>query len=242
MRYALLGDIHANIEALESVIAACQSESIDRYYCTGDIVGYATNPKECISRLIGLNAVIVAGNHDWGSVNLFPLSFFNSVACEGIFYTKRVINESDKEFLESLKLVQQNEDFTIVHGTLDNPQDFEYMTNGYAAWETFRVLKTKVCFLGHTHIPGIFTRDPKDNVGYREDDTVEISQDCSYIINIGSVGQPRDGKAEACFAIYDTNESHVYFKRVSYDAYTTRNKIIEAGLPRSLGDRLLMGR
>jgi len=169
MRYGIFGDIHSNLEALEAVIKAYQKEHIDKYLCAGDVVGYATNPKECIDKVKTLAMITVAGNHDWGSVDLFSADYFNPNAKEAISWTKRNLGEQDKYFLESLKLVYKNEDLTLVHGTLDNPQDFNYMTDGYIAEETFRVLETNICFVGHSHAAGIFIKDKDDNLYYLEE-------------------------------------------------------------------------
>jgi len=242
MRYGIFADVHSNLEALEAVVNAYRNESIDKYLCLGDVVGYAANPKECIDKVRALVMITVAGNHDWASVNLFSGDYFNPVARKAIFWTKRNLDEKDIFFLESLKLTFKNEDLTLVHGTLDKPQDFDYMTDGYIAKETFRLLETNVCFVGHSHVAGIFIKDKYDTIGYRQDSSIDIKEDNKYIVNVGSVGQPRDGTPQAAYCIYDTDKKEVQIKRVSYDIQTTREKIIAVGLPRLLGDRLAMGR
>lgn len=242
MRYGIFSDIHSNLEALEAVIEAYKNESIDKYLCIGDVVGYSTNPKECIEKTKVLCIITVAGNHDWGCVNLFSVDYFNPDAREAISWTRRNIDDNDKYFLESLKLVYKNEDLTLVHGTLDNPQDFNYMINGYTAWETFRLLETNICFVGHLHVVGMFIKDSSERIHYREDNSLDIQDGNKYIINVGSVGQPRDGNPYAAYCIYDTDERKVQIKRISYDIQTTRSKIIDAGLPRFLADRLAIGR
>ncbi len=123
MRYAIFSDVHSNLEALEAVIEALKRESPDKYLCAGDIVGYAANPKECIERIRAITSLIVAGNHDWASVDLFPTENFNPAAGQAISWTRRHIDDDNRYFLESLKLIYKNDDLTLVHGTLDNPQD-----------------------------------------------------------------------------------------------------------------------
>lgn len=242
MRYGIFSDVHSNLEALDTILDAYQKEAIDTYLCVGDIVGYAANPKECIEKVKKSAMITVAGNHDWAAVNLFSVDYFNPVACEAIFWTRRNLDDPDRYFLESLKLVYKNEDLTLVHGTLDNPRDFNYMTDGYIAWETFRLLETNICFVGHSHVAGIFIKDKDDRITYREDNSVDIEKEKKYIINVGSVGQPRDGNPQACYCIYDTDKKEIQIKRISYDVQTSRKKIIDAGLPRFLGDRLIIGR
>jgi len=242
MRYGIFSDIHSNIEALIAVLDAYKKESIDKYLCVGDVVGYATNPKECIDKVKDIAAITIAGNHDWASVKLFSLDYFNPVAGEAIYWTRRNIDETSRYFLESLKLIYKNEDLTLVHGTLDNPRDFNYMIDGYIAEETFRLLETNICFVGHTHVAGIFIKDKNQRIHYREDKSIDISLENKYIINAGSVGQPRDGDPNAVYCIYDTDKKEVQIKRIDYDIEATRKKIIDAGLPKRLGDRLLIGR
>ena len=242
MRYGIFGDVHSNLEALEAMIHAFKDESIEQYLCVGDIVGYAANPIECIERIRSLPAVIVAGNHDWAAVNLFSLDYFNPIACEAIIWTKARIDEERKSFLEGLKLTFMNKDLTLVHGTLNNPNEFNYMTDGFIAEETFRLFDTPVCFVGHTHVPGIFSKDASEHILYREDDSCNIEQGSKYIINVGSVGQPRDGNPKASYCIYDTGIKEIQIKRVDYDIEATRTKINNFGLPEYLGHRLFLGR
>lgn len=242
MRYAIFADVHSNLEALEAVLAAYENESIDKYLCVGDVVGYAANPRECIQNLKNICTITVAGNHDWASVNLFSTDKFNNFAAEAIFWTRQNLGEGDRYFLEALKLTYQNEDLTLVHGTLDRPGDFNYLTDGYIAEETFNLMQTNVCFIGHSHVAGIFIKGQDDRITYRQDNSMDIKQENKYIINVGSVGQPRDGIPYAAYCVYDTKEKELWIKRVNYDRETTRKKIIAAGLPGFLGDRLMMGR
>lgn len=242
MRYGIFADIHSNLEALDEVIKAYKKEAIDKYLCVGDVIGYASNPKECIEKTKALTVIAVAGNHDWAVVDLFPVDYFNPVAREAIFWTKRNLDEQGRYFLESLKLIYKNEDLTLVHGTLDAPQEFHYMTDTYIAENSFRLLETNICFIGHSHAGGIFIKGKDDQMYYQEADSIKIKNENRYIINVGSVGQPRDGNPYASYCIYDTEEKEIQIKRINYDIQTARRKIIEAGLPRFLGDRLVMGR
>ncbi len=241
MRYAIFSDIHSNLEALEAVFNAYRTESIDKYLCVGDVVGYAADPKECIKRIEDLAIVTVAGNHDWATVDLFPLNYFNELAYEAIFWTSQSIDDNARYFLKSLKLIYKNKDLTLVHGTLDNPHDFNYMTDGYIAEETFRLMETNICFVGHSHVAGIFIKDKNERIIYHQEDNIDVKEDNRYIVNVGSVGQPRDGNPRAAYCIYDTDSRKLWIKRVSYDMNTARKKIVDAGLPKFLGDRLLVG-
>lgn len=242
MRYGIFSDIHANLEAFNAVLQAYQKEKIDQYLCIGDVVGYAANPKECIEKVKTLAIITVAGNHDWASVDLFSLDYFNPVAKAAIIWTQRNLDDQERYFLQSLKLVYKNKDLTLVHGTLDEPQDFHYLTDTYLAAQTFDLAKNQVCFIGHSHVAGIYIQDQEKSINYLETDLIEIKGQNKYIINVGSVGQPRDDNPEAAYCIYDTEKEEIKIKRISYDIETARSKIIKAGLPRILGDRLLLGR
>lgn len=242
MRYGIFSDVHSNLEALDAVMEAYKKEAIDRYFCIGDVVGYATNIKECIAKVKALVLVTAAGNHDWASVGLFSLDNFVEHAKEALIWTRRYLDEGEIDFLKSLKLTYQNKDLTLIHGTLHNPQEFYYMTNADDAWQTFSIMKTNICFVGHSHIPGVFIKNIMDDIFYTQSPVITLKDGNFYIVNVGSIGQPRDGNPAASFCIYDTDKKEVYLKRVAYDAIRTRDKIIKAGLPGYLGDRLLIGR
>jgi len=242
MRYGIFSDIHSNLEALEAVIRDYKKEGIDKYLCVGDIVGYATNPGECIERVKALKMITIAGNHDWASVNLFSIDYFNPPAKKAVSWTQRNLDEEGRYLLEGLPLVYKNEYLTMAHGSLDEPGDFNYMTDGDIAFRTFELLETDICFVGHTHVPGVFVKSENNHIRYRKDNNADIKEDCKYIINVGSVGQPRDGNPMAAYCIYDTEKKNVQIKRISYDTRATRQKIINEGLPRFFGERLLIGR
>jgi predicted phosphodiesterase len=242
MRYAIFSDVHSNLEAFNAVIASYKSESIDRYLCIGDVVGYATNPEECIGKVKSLATVTVAGNHDWATVHLFSDDYFNDMAREAIFWTRKLLDKKEINFLESLKLTYENEDLTLVHGTLDRPQEFEYLASLSAAEATFGVLQNDICFVGHSHVAGTFISDELGRVFYTDEDEINMRDKNRYIVNVGSVGQPRDGDPRAACCIYDTAKRRIEIKRVKYDIDSARRKIIRAGLPQFLGDRLLAGR
>lgn len=242
MRYAIFSDIHSNLEALMSVLSKLDQERVDRYLCVGDIVGYGANPRECIDLVKILPIDVVAGNHDWASVGLFSLEYFNEEAQDAISWTKTNLRKQDKEFLESLKLTFKNDSLTLVHGTLNNPQDFNYLTSPYIAEETFKLSQTPICFVGHTHQPIIYSLDKEEHILLYKQTKVILDKSQKYIVNVGSVGQPRDLDPKASYCIFDTQRNEIEIKRTSYDVNLARKKIIEEGLPEFLGDRLLSGR
>lgn len=242
MRYGIFSDVHSNLDALQAVVKAYKKEAIDAYLCVGDVVGYAANPIECIDEVRRLTKVTIAGNHDRASIDLLSSNYFNPVAAGAIAWTKEHLDNKAKAFLQTLKFVYSDEDLTLVHGTLASPEDFSYMVDYYSARETFSLLKTPACFIGHTHVAGLFIKAEDDTIYYRSLGRINIEGSRRYIINVGSVGQPRDSNPHAAYGIYDTKTKVVEIKRVAYDIEVTRKKIADAGLSRFLGDRLLVGR
>ncbi len=241
MRYGIFSDIHSNLEAFEAVIKAYQKEKIDKYLCLGDVVGYGANPNECVDLLRALPAVVVAGNHDWASVDSFSPENFNDNAKEAVIWTKGRLSEPNKDFLRELELVYSRDNYVLAHASLNEPQAFNYLLNINDCRLTFEFLKSQVCFIGHTHIPVVFVQDEQGKRHYEDTGKIRLKPGNKYVINAGSVGQPRDNIAGAAFCVWDTEKSEVEIKRVPYDVFMARQKIVDNGLPAFLGDRLLTG-
>ena len=241
MRYGIFSDIHANLEALESVLAAYQDQDIDCYLCGGDIVGYAADPNQCCRIVEQYAQSSVAGNHDHGCVGAVSMDDFNPVAREAMTWTKSHLDKKNSAYLKSLPLVFKNKDLTLAHATEDAPGDFNYLLDGFTARKNFRIQDTRVCFVGHTHVPGAFVYKNKKDIEYLKQDEIVIAKRNSYIVNVGSVGQPRDGNPLACYCIYDSAKGRVLIKRVRYNIQKAKKKIIQAGLPRFLAERLGAG-
>lgn len=240
MRYAILSDIHGNLEALESVMAALKTERIDAYLCAGDIVGYGANPAECLKRVRDLPIPCVAGNHDWGVSGRFDPAYFNREAREALDWTRRHLHDDDLAFLNHLELVYQNEDLVMVHGTLYEPASFHYLSGMDYVRRSFALMEKTVCFIGHTHDP-LTVRQHGEAVELLRAAQFFLDGEDKYIINVGSVGQPRDGNPEAACCVYDTQERRVEIRRVPYDVAAVQQKILRAGLPSLLAQRLAIG-
>src|SRR6266436_7078759 len=240
MRFAIFGDIHANLEAFEAVLADAEKEGCDRNICLGDIVGYNADPKACLDKVRELKCPIVKGNHDDYASTLNSLDNFNPLAESAIRWTRDRLSEEDKTFLRDLPLVNEVESFTIVHATLDSPGDWGYVLNQLDAAASFSRQDRQVCFFGHTHSPRLFVKDGSV-VGFPLTE-VKIEPTKQYFINVGSVGQPRDGDWRAAYAIYDLDSKKVTLRRLKYDIEKAQAKIRNAGLPLKLADRLFLGR
>src|SRR6188474_29848 len=240
MRFAIISDVHANLEALEAVTADARQRRCTHFVCLGDVVGYNANPAECIELVRELDCPVVKGNHDEQAT--FPASSerFNELAERAIEWTRERLNEPDREWLRGLPLQRRVHDFTIVHATLDTPGQWGYVFNNLDAVASFTYQRTTVCFFGHTHVPMIFVRDAGVTRVVTEHLTIESGK--KYFINVGSVGQPRDGDPRAAYCIFHIDQNVVEQRRVTYDLPATQRKIIEAGLPRLLAERLELGR
>lgn len=246
-RYAVISDIHANIEALEAVLADARAQGVDDVVCLGDIVGYNAAPAECIRRIRDLGCRVVKGNHDhYCSDPYVNLDDFQPNAASVIEWTRRNISEDDTRWLHGLPLTAVVSGFTLVHANLDTPGHFRYTFNDDDAAANFATQATKVCFHGHTHVPCIFLRD---NATLRiaklapTDGILERGKGL-YFINVGSVGQPRDGIPKACYAIFSMEgltRLSIQFRRVDYDIEAAVRRIELAGLPERLITRLYTG-
>ncbi|HST30468.1 MAG TPA: metallophosphoesterase family protein [Chthoniobacterales bacterium] len=240
MRFAIVSDIHANLEAFEAVLADAQNNKCTDFVCLGDVVGYNANPHECVAHLRKLDCPIVKGNHDEQASLVESSRDFNEMAEAAIQWTRDNLTAEDKNWLRDLKLQCEVRDFTIVHATLDTPGQWGYVFNNLDAAASFRYQQTTICFFGHTHVPMAFIRD--EGVQRQLIEKLRIDPDRKYFINVGSVGQPRDGDWHAAYCIYDIESNEVEQRRVKYDVATAQKKIIDAGLPRLLAERLAIGR
>lgn len=240
MKFAILADIHSNLEALEAVLADTKEQKCTHYACLGDVVGYNANPKECLDIIRSMGMPCVKGNHDeYCSVDE-DLEGFNPQAAEAVEWTRERLSADDRKWLRDLKYLRLVTSFSIVHATLDAPQRWGYVFDKLAAAASLTYQNTSVCFFGHTHMPVAFIRDSVVRGGTYSKFRLEPGK--KYFVNVGSVGQSRDGVAKATYVVYDMADSTIELRRLDYDMAKTQEKIIKAGLPKRLADRLSEGR
>lgn len=240
MKYAFVADIHGNLDALEAVLAVIDKDGgIDTVCCAGDVVGYGAQPSECLSVIRERGWPVVAGNHDWAAAGMMNLEYFNPTAKEAIEWTAGMLSREEKEFLSSQPLVLERESFVMVHGTLYEPGNFGYVLSELDARVMFKFLQKDFCFSGHSHYPCIFIEG--DDLFFTRDAEVTGGDEEKVIVNVGSVGQPRDSDPRACLVFYDADTRAVSTVRIAYDIETAADKIVDAGLPKSLADRLFLG-
>lgn len=240
MRYGIVSDIHSNFEALEACLTHLESKGVDAYLSTGDIVGYGADPKRCLDRIRELGTIVVAGNHDWAVSSRLSLDYFNAYAREAIYWTQERLSESDIRYLDELELKKIVDDITLVHGTLYNPENFDYLLTSYDAHLSFQMQETPLCLVGHSHVPITFLLD--GTVTFTLDTEIDLTNVDRAVVNPGSVGQPRDENPKASVGIFDTETRIFTTDRVDYDIEAATAKILRAGLPEVLAERLWHGR
>ena len=240
MKYAIIADIHGNLEALDAVLKDTREQKCTHYACVGDVVGYGANPKECLDIIRGMGMPCVKGNHDEYCSTEDTLEGFNPHAAEAVFWTRKQLPEEDKQWLRDFKYIRLVGSFSMVHATLDGPQRWGYVFDRLAAAASFTYQNTAVCFFGHTHVPVAFIRDRVVRGGTYSKFKVEAGR--KYFVNVGSVGQPRDGNPAAAYVIYDLGEGSIELRRIMYDIPKAQEKIRAAGLPDRLADRLALGK
>lgn len=241
MRYAILGDIHSNKAALDAVLLDAAEQGIDQYACVGDVVGYNADPVYCTQRIRALvEDRIVRGNHDHYCLEEAPLTGFHPLAAATVSWTRQTLSDDDRGWLGSLPYTKRVSHFMLVHGTLDMPELWGYTFDKLQAEANFAYQLASVCFFGHTHVPIAFEKSSVVRGGLYTQ--LKILPGRKYFINVGSVGQPRDGDSRAAYAIYDTTQNVVELRRVSYDIADTQLRIRAAGLPDRAAERLVLGK
>jgi len=246
VRYLILSDLHANWEALEAVTRETAG-AYDKAICCGDLVGYAADPNPVVAWVRANCAVVVRGNHDRACTGLDDLEWFNPVARAAALWTQRNLTPEHTAYTAGLtKGPVLLEDFEVVHGSPFDED--EYLIAAGEADQAFRYLESRLAFFGHTHVQGgfIWNHSRVETIGRvsirNGSESLEIDPECAYMINPGSVGQPRDGDPRAAYVMYDSETRTVHYHRTEYDVETAQKKIREAGLPPILADRLQVGR
>jgi diadenosine tetraphosphatase ApaH/serine/threonine PP2A family protein phosphatase len=232
MKIAIISDIHSNLPALQRALEEIDTLGVNEILCLGDVVGYGANPNECISLVQKRCAGILQGNHDAAAVDLSVASFFTTHARVAAEWTHRHLSREGTAFLKELPLTTERNGLFFVHASPLEPSEWNYVLDIGEVRRALEAFPGEVCFIGHSHIPGVFS--------YRGAEE-EVRRGERYIINVGSVGQPRDGDPRLSFGIFDIAEWRYDNYRVEYDVEQARKNILEVGLPRILGDRLRSG-
>ncbi len=229
MKYAILSDIHANLEALTSVLEDARARGVKRFLCLGDVVGYNADPCACVDIVRDLGCPVVLGNHDAYTVAESIPESVNGRARRSLEWTRAHIRADQHDWLKKLPMQRRVGAFEIVHASLHEPGLWNYVSNAMEATLHFHFQQVPLCFYGHTHHPMYFSSDEQKT--HRDFDFLEMQEGGQYLVNVGSVGQPRGDDKRAQYAVYDTRAHTIEMCKVEYDVDLACRKIREAGLP-----------
>jgi diadenosine tetraphosphatase ApaH/serine/threonine PP2A family protein phosphatase len=232
MTIAVISDIHSNLQAFEEALRYIEQFKIDEIHCLGDIVGYGGNPNECVELVRKRCAKVVKGNHDLATIDLSHSKFHPEAGKMTNAWTFKILTEENRRYLAWLPFRIVNSDFTLVHASPESPFDWKYIDSVESASEQFGHFSTPVCFVGHTHVPYVIGEDLK---------SFTLTRSTKFIINVGSIGQPRDGNPQLSFGVIDTVDWTYENIRADYDIEGATRAIARAGLPAILGSRLERG-
>ncbi len=238
MKIVVLSDIHSNLAALRTALDYIVRLKPDKIVCLGDIVGYGPRPNECVELIQQHCQIYLMGNHDHAVLGLTDTYHFNQYAREAINWTRRALTIQNKAFLENLAFFHSESEILYVHSTPVQPEEWHYILSEYEARQYMQDIKQRLCFIGHSHIPVVFSS--ADSAKYREEFDVS-DKNKKFIINVGSIGQPRDGDARLCFVVYDTEKQKIKYIRLEYSIKETYQEILENKLPPFLAMRLFTG-
>lgn len=241
MKYGILGDIHANLSALNEALEGLERQGCERILSVGDVVGYGAAPKQCIALLRAHDVGVVLGNHDAACVGRLDDQYFNPFARAAMNWTRAQLSPDELAWLASLPYTLEREHCQVAHGTLHEPEAFHYALELHDALPSLEIMARPVCFVGHSHIPLTVMRTAAGQTAYTTDDVIDLSESEHALVNVGSVGQPRDEDPRAAFASYDADKRVVRIHRADYDIELEVARILGAGLPRVLAERLRLG-
>jgi len=242
MLIVLVSDIHSNLVALEAVLE--QLPVYDQLWCLGDTIGYGPRPNECLAYMRGLGTYVLMGNHDLACLGQLSTAAFNDEARIANDWNGQQLQPASRAFLQACAATLTTEQGVVLAHASPRDPVWEYIDSVEVATANFAYFTTQVCFVGHTHIPLAFERHTDGQVvvdHMQHGQVLHVRPDARYVLNPGSVGQPRDGDPRAAYAVWDTNAGTVRFARIGYDIGATQKQIDAAGLPAFLGERLASG-
>jgi len=240
VRCLIATDIHSNIEALEAVLDDASGLGCDMYLCLGDIVGYGASPREALAAVRERFDVVVRGNHDAAAIDPTESFKFNKNARAAIDWTRGELGGDDRDYIASLRLTELVEGLLLVHGSPEDPAGWHYVKDTMGASYQFEAFEEQFCLIGHTHLPMVVSLEG-GTVRAETGSRIRLRPNIRYLINVGSVGQPRDGDPDAAYGILDLEAGSLEMRRVKYRVKRARRRILDAGLPEFLGERLLTG-
>jgi len=242
MRFALISDIHANLEALETVLKDIALRRVDKIHCLGDVVGYGCDPIACLELIQKECDIKLIGNHEYAVLDLITCEHMNQYARKSITWTKDELSDRDISIISDFELEAQFADCHLVHASPFESDQWHYLLKTSEAITAFDHFSQQIGFVGHTHLPMIFSRSSDGTIRCKTGHDFDMDEESRYLINTGSVGQPRDTDARACYIVCDSSEQAVTYHRVAYDVKKTQAKMSRAEMPKMLVERLEVGR
>ncbi len=241
MKLAIFSDIHSNLEALEACHRRALQLGAGGFVCLGDVTGYGADPAATVDRLMSIdNLIAVRGNHEEALFAELSVGVKESLK-QTVEWTKKQLSDKQKRFLDSLPYLLEAHGVTFVHASAKNPRQWVYLGQGDTVEHCMEAARTNVTFIGHVHIPRVFYKTGSGDVRElkpREEVLIPLMSNRHYVINVGSVGQPRDGDSASCFVMYDDNKRRISFHRVVYNYVETARKILAANLSSAFAERL----
>ncbi len=242
MRYLIFSDLHSNLESLQSFSEIIQTIAHDKKVFLGDLVGYGPDPNACVDWIRENADIALSGNHDYAVVGKTELTYMNSYAYKACLWTRRKLTPKNKKFLRGLPTEKVADGVHWVHSSPHEPEEWHYVVSRKDGKINFDHFSTPLCFLGHSHQPVIIEQDQDGAITDCISPTKwDLEPDHRYIINVGSLGQPRDDNPKPAFVIYDSTRKTIEYQRYEYDFATTQKKILKSGLPPFLAERLEKG-
>jgi diadenosine tetraphosphatase ApaH/serine/threonine PP2A family protein phosphatase len=241
MKIALISDVHGNLEALESVLRDIEQQGAEKIHFLGDAVGYGSNPNECVRLIENHCEIKLLGNHDYAAMGLESTESFNQLARASIEWTQAKLKEKSIGILSDFEMEAVFLDYFLVHASPGEPEKWHYILTVDQAIRHLDGFSQTICFVGHTHLPTTFIRDKDGAIAQHSRLSFPCLENRRYIINIGSVGQPRDNDPRSCYLIIDTDNNNITYRRVEYDIKKTQEKMKRARLPDFLIERLDAG-
>ena len=242
MRVVIISDIHSNLEALQAVGKSIRDLGVDEIYFVGDAVGYGPDPNACTAWVMENTVAAVMGNHDSAALGLMDIETFNINARRAIIWNAEQMEGWAVEYLRSLSMMEKRGELTLVHANPKDPGGWNYIFTLWDAEMNFPHFEGPYCFVGHSHQPVAVGMNGSGAVNVIPGNSFQIEEGYRYLINVGSVGQPRDGNPAACFGLLDTDKGEFTFVRTPYEYRVTQEKMLKYGLPKPLVDRLAEGR
>jgi len=242
MKAGFFSDVHANWEALAACLQDFESSGLNKLFFMGDAVGYGADPNRAVEKIEDICEIKILGNHDAAVTGRLSPEYFNHYARSSFYFTQETITPENMERLKKFTLSEVWQDFTLVHALPRDPESWEYISTLREAEENFKYFDTRICLIGHSHRPFIVEKEGNREAALITSQRLTIAENCRYIINVGSVGQPRDGNPDACYLTYDSDSREICFRRIKYDIRIAQEKMKLAQIPDYLVERLSVGR